>query len=76
MDIQYVPVTPGGTPCDWLSSDTEAEAIGKLLKDAAHMPYKTWENFQKRAIPLRNMNLKMSNDEDRFELEVQRELIN
>ena len=46
--IRYVPYTPGGTPLDWLASDTEAEAWKKLLKDAAHMPYKTVENFKKR----------------------------
>lgn len=45
---QFVPVTPGGTPCTWLASDTEEKAIKKLLKDAAHMPYKTWVNFQAR----------------------------
>lgn len=44
----WVPVTPGGTPVFWLASDTEAEAWEKLLKDAAHMPYKTKENFIKR----------------------------
>lgn len=44
----YVPVTPGGTPCFWLRSDTEEKAWAKLLQDAAHMPYKTKENFQKR----------------------------
>lgn len=44
----YVPITPGGTPCTWLISRTKKQAIKKLLKDASHMPYKTWENFQKR----------------------------
>lgn len=44
----YVPVTPAGTPCTWLISKTEEAAIKKLLKDAAHMPYKTWKNFQRR----------------------------
>jgi hypothetical protein len=32
----------------WLASATRQEAIERLLEDAAHMPYKTWENFQKR----------------------------
>ena len=45
---KYFPVTPGGTVITWLESNTEAEAWTKLLKDAAHMPYKTKENFQKR----------------------------
>jgi hypothetical protein len=31
-----------------LESETEKQAIAKLLIAANHMPYKTWENFQKR----------------------------
>ncbi len=46
--ITYVPVTPGGTVLMHLERTTEKEAIKALLKDAAHMPYKTWENFEKR----------------------------
>ena len=46
--IWFVPVTPGGTPLPHLADISEAIAIKNLLKDAAHMPYKTWENFQKR----------------------------
>ena len=45
---QFIPITPGGTPCIWLASDTEQEAIDALLIDAAHMPYKTWDKFKKR----------------------------
>jgi hypothetical protein len=41
----YVPVTPGDTPCTWLAKPTEAEAWAALLKDAAHMPYRTIEGF-------------------------------
>jgi hypothetical protein len=48
MREQYVPVTPGGTPCVWLAAKTEAQAWANLLVDAAHMPYKTIENFKKR----------------------------
>lgn len=44
----YVPVTPGGTACVWLMSPTEDEAWSRLLKDAAHMPYKGKEGFQRR----------------------------
>lgn len=44
----YVPVTPGGTPCMWLASPTEAEAWRNLLIDAAHMPYKTKEDLIRR----------------------------
>lgn len=46
--MSYVPVTPGGTPCAWLASATEAEAWKKLLEDAAHMPYRGIEGFKKR----------------------------
>ncbi len=45
---QYVPVTPGGTPCVWIAANTEEKAWENLMKDAAHMPYKTKKNFQKR----------------------------
>lgn len=46
--VHFVPVTPGGTACHWLASKTREQAIKKLLEDASHMPYKTWENFEKR----------------------------
>lgn len=46
--IKFVPVTPGGTPLAYLSSKTKDEAWAKLLTEAAHMPYKTKENFIKR----------------------------
>lgn len=48
MNPGYVPVTPAGTALFELAADTEKEAIENLLEDAKHMPYKTWENFQKR----------------------------
>ena len=44
----FIPVTPGGTFCDWLESPTEEEAWEKLLADAAHMPYNGIQGFQKR----------------------------
>lgn len=53
----FIPVTPGGTPVIYgagvlggklLAAKTRKEAIGNLLSDAAHMPYKTWKNFEKR----------------------------
>lgn len=43
--MKYVPVTPAGTYCDWLESDTEDEAWNKLLEDAAHMPYQGRQEF-------------------------------
>lgn len=48
MKGKYIPVTPGGTPCTWLASNTEKKAIQKLLKDAAYMPYQGWEGFKER----------------------------
>lgn len=46
--VIFVPVTPAGTYVMHLQSDTEEEAIAKLLKDAAHMPYNGWKEFQDR----------------------------
>ena len=43
--MTYIPVTPGGTVCIWLESDTEDEAWEKLMKDASHMPYKNKDGF-------------------------------
>lgn len=48
MSEQYVPITPGGTPCVWLAAKTEKKAWENLLKDAAHMPYKGIEGFKQR----------------------------
>lgn len=48
MSKRFVPVTPAGTMLFHLESKTEDEAWKKLLKDAAHMPYVTKENFIKR----------------------------
>lgn len=46
--MKYVPVTPAGTVCEWLASNTEEEAWEKLLKDVAHMPYDGKKGFQER----------------------------
>jgi hypothetical protein len=55
--VRYVPVTPGGSACFWLLSNTREQAIKKLLKDAAHMPYKTWDNFQKRGYTIQETDM-------------------
>lgn len=52
---KYVPVTPGGTPCTWLASDTEEEAWKKLLHDARHMPYKGKRGFEQRGYTVQKM---------------------
>lgn len=44
----WIPETPAGTPLFHLRSTTEDQAWDKLLKEAAHMPYKTKANFQAR----------------------------
>lgn len=57
MNKLYVPITPAGTPIIYgagslmgkmVAAKTREQAIKNLLQDAAHMPYGTWENFQKR----------------------------
>lgn len=48
LDGAFIPYTPAGTPCTWLAATTEDQAWANLLEDAAHMPYKTIENFKKR----------------------------
>lgn len=52
----YVPITPGGTFLYHLESQTETEAWDKLLVDAAHMPYKTKENFQRRGYTVEKLS--------------------
>lgn len=56
---KYIPITPGGTPCTWLASETEDAAWKRLLIDAAHMPYKTKENFVKRGYTVELMDVKL-----------------
>lgn len=51
----YIPVTPAGTECYWLKSKTEQEAIDKLLKAAAHMPYDGWPGFYERGYRIEYM---------------------
>jgi hypothetical protein len=46
--IVYVPVTPAGSPLLALKAQSVEQAWANLLRDAAHMPYKTQKNFEKR----------------------------
>ena len=46
--MSWIPVTPGGTICMWLESDTEEEAWTALMNDAAHMPYPDQAAFEER----------------------------
>ena len=57
IKVIYVPVTPAGTHIFHLESATKQEAIDRLLKDAEHMPYKTWENFQKRGYTIAELEV-------------------
>lgn len=41
----YVPITPGGTVCGWLISETEDKAWDALMEDAANMPYENKQAF-------------------------------
>ncbi len=45
---KYIPMTPGGSPLTHLKSRSEDEAWAKLMKEAAHMPYKNKAEFQAR----------------------------
>lgn len=58
--IRYVPVTPGGTVCLWLKSRTEDEAWGKLLKDAAHMPYDGKAGFIERGYTVEQFDFEVA----------------
>lgn len=40
--------TPAGTLCVSTKGKTKEQAIKNLMREAAHMPYSTWENFKKR----------------------------
>jgi hypothetical protein len=53
--VVYVPVTPAGTYLFHLESPTEDSAKRKLLKDAAHMPYKGWEGFKQRGYTIHRL---------------------
>jgi hypothetical protein len=59
-NISWIPETPAGTVLTHLASKTEERAWAKLLKDAAHMPYKTKENFIKRGYKV--LRWEMKND--------------
>jgi len=47
MTTTYLPIPPARTACVWIAARAEAEAWRNLLRDAAHMPYKTKAEFIK-----------------------------
>ena len=60
--MSWVPVTPGGTVCIWLESNTEDEAWKKLLIDAAHMPYNDKQGFIDRGYTVEEFNMPKTGD--------------
>ena len=44
----WMPETPGGTVLVELRAPTEDKAWRNLMREAAHMPYRTKEEFQAR----------------------------
>jgi hypothetical protein len=48
MKPKFVPETPGGSVLMNLAANTEDQAWKNLMRDAAHMPYKTKEGFVNR----------------------------
>lgn len=62
----FVPVTPAGTALIYgagarlgkiNAARTRKRAIANLLEDAAHMPYGTWENFERRGYTIEEWNV-------------------
>ena len=60
--MSWVPVTPGGTVCIWLESNTEDEAWKKLLIDAAHMTYNDKQGFIDRGYTVEEFNMPKTGD--------------
>lgn len=50
--------TPAGTLVLETGSPTRKGCIKNLLRLAAHMPYGTWENFEKRGYTLEELELR------------------
>lgn len=48
MPIIFVPTTPAGTPIWSAKATTKQKAIVNLMREAAHMPYKSWSEFKHR----------------------------
>lgn len=53
---RFVPCTPAGSLLFHIAAPTRQQAIDNLLEDAAHMPYGTWENFEKRGYTIEEVN--------------------
>lgn len=55
LDARYVPITPGGTICDWMHAATEDEAWGNLLEYSAFLPYPGKQGFIDRGYKVEKM---------------------
>lgn len=55
MTVRYIPATPAGTLLFDLEAKTRQEAIDKLLRAAAHMPYGDWPAFQARGYEIEEL---------------------
>ncbi|MEM7069926.1 MAG: hypothetical protein AAF478_13690 [Pseudomonadota bacterium] len=64
MSERYIPETPGETTLFELESTTFQGAINNLLRDAAHMPYGSWEGFCRRGYRI----LKFDKSENAFRI--------
>lgn len=52
----YVPETPGGTVLMHLKARKEKTAWRNLMTEAAHMPYRTQQDFQNRGYKVTPMD--------------------
>lgn len=53
----YVPMTPAGSLLPHLRATDEKKAWNKLMKDAAHMPYKGLNAFKQRGYAVIQMKM-------------------
>lgn len=49
--------TPAGTILIETKAVTQSQCIKNLMREAAHMPYGTWENFEKRGYTVEQLEL-------------------
>ena len=56
--LRWFPETPAGTVLSHLAAKTEQEAWDKLMREAAHMPYKDQAAFKARGYKVLQWKLK------------------
>lgn len=57
MNKWWYAFTPAGSIIIESKSVTQSACIKRLLQLAAHMPYGTWENFEKRGYTVEQLEL-------------------